>query len=189
MNKLSLRAEAVSAAEHLYERGNFSLENLALQLDCSLKELTKSIVSVDQLVLEINSRTLDRLLASVSGDAVQAGGPEEVVQRLCRVFLEFCQKHRHFVELLFQHQYDEKFERPQWYLEQVGACFKPMENALRKMAPMKGDEACQQASRAVWSQVLGIFYLMANQRLGPVGIQSQENLVKFSIETFLKGWA
>jgi hypothetical protein len=188
MANVLARGTAVSAAEKLFEQGHFSVENLAMNLNCSLRELNAAIGSVDQLVLEVNSRTLDRLLASVSGDAFQAGSPEEQVQRLCRVFLEFCQKHRIFVEILFQHPFDEAFERPAWYLEQVAACFKPMENALAKLAPGKSPEACQLAARAVWSQVLGIFYLMYNQRLGPVGIQSQENLVKFSIETFLRGW-
>jgi AcrR family transcriptional regulator len=184
-----LRGEAVSAAEALFQREHFSLENLAQEMKCSLGELSRSIVSVDGLVIEVNSRTLDRLLASVSNDAVRADSPQEAVQSLCRVFLSFCQQHRPFVALLFHHPFDEGYARPQWYLDQVAACFKPMENALQRLAPSRTPEACAMAARAVWSQVFGVFYLLYNHRLDAVGIESQGALVRFSIETFLKGWA
>jgi hypothetical protein len=184
-----LHGEAVGAAEALFERDHFSLENLAHALNCSLGDVTASIGSVDSLVVEVNSRTLDRLLASVSNDAVQAASPQETVQSLCRVFLSFCQQHRPFVALLFHHPFDEHFARPPWYLDQVAACFKPMENALQKLAPSQGPSACAMAARAVWSQVFGVFYLLYNHRLDALGIESQGALVRFSIDTFLKGWA
>ena len=50
---------------------------------------------------------------------------------------------------LLQHSFDEKFERPQWYLDQVAACFKPMENALHKMAPSQSAAAQSQRQRCL----------------------------------------
>jgi AcrR family transcriptional regulator len=189
MQQSRLRGEAVSAAEALFLKEHFSLENLAHELNCSLAEVTRSVGSVDSLVVEVNSRTLDRLLASVSNDAVSAESPQETVQSLCRVFLSFCQQHRPMVALLFHHPFEEHFERPQWYLDQVAACFRPMENALQKLAPACGPESCAMAARAVWSQVFGVFYLLYNHRLDALGIESQGSLVRFSIDTFLRGWA
>lgn len=189
LQQTRLKTEAVAAAEKLFEREHFSLENLAIEMHTSLNDLTKSIGSVDMLVVEVNSRTLDRLLASISNDAFKAGTHQEIVQSLCRVFLNFCQQHRALVGLLFHYDYAENFERPQWYLDQVAACFKPMENALIKLAPGKSPDEVAKAARAVWSQVFGVFYLLYNRRLDTVGIQSQTELVRYSIETFLKGWA
>ena len=186
--QMRLREEAVNAAQRRFEKKNFGLENLAHEMNCSLKAMTESIGSVDFLVAEVNSRTLDRLLASVSSDAVKAVSPEEAIQSLCRVFLSFCQKNQPFVELLFQHAFEEGFERPDWYLRQVADCFRPMEKALQALAPRRSAEECVMAARALWSQVLGVFYLLYNERLRPVGIQSREELVRFSIDTFLKGW-
>src|SRR5262245_30921833 len=102
---LRLREKAIGAAEELFERYHFSLENLAHELNCSLREVSQAVGSSDHLVLEVNSRTMDRLFATVSREASLSGSPERRIESLCQVFLSFAQKNRAFVELLFQHPF------------------------------------------------------------------------------------
>lgn len=186
--QLRIREQAITAAEALIDKYNFSLENLSLALDTSLKEVQAGIESVDQLMVEVNSRTMDRLLATVSREASQTGSPASRVESLCQVFLSFAEKHKPFIETLFLHPFPDGFQRPYWYLDQVAACFKPLETALQALKPSASPEECVLAARGLWSQVLGVFFLCYHQRLTPVGIKNQEQLITFNIQTFLKGW-
>ena len=185
-----LLGRAVPAAEKLIRDDHFSLENLCHALDSSLRELAEAVGSVDELILHVNDRFMADFIAKAQAVDAAAGEDDlKALQRISLAWLEYAQAHPQQLKVLLQHRWAAGFQRPDWYMARVAACFVPSEQRLRKIAPAAPDPVIRAAARAIYAEICGLFFLSSHERATPAGIASQQQLLQGSVAWLAKGLA
>ena len=182
-----LLLRAIPEAQQLIRDDHFSLENLCRALDCSLRELAEAVGSLDEMMAHVNGQFMAgyvELANKVMADTADDG---EAVKRLNQLWLEYALDHPKQMKVLLQHRWSPGFERPKWYMDQVAACFVPLETRLRRLAPQAPPEAITAASRGMYAQGCGLYFLNMNERATPVGIASRQKVMDLSVGWMIKG--
>lgn len=188
--KPALLLRAIPAAEQLIRDDHFSLENLCHAMDCSLRDLAEAVGSVDELILHVNDHFMaDYLVRAEQVDAEAGDDNLKGLQVLSLAWLDYAKAHPLQVKYLLQHRWSPGFERPEWYMARVSACFVPTEKRLKKLAPQADPSVIRGAARAIYAEICGLVFLSINERSTPAGIASQQQLLLGSVAWMAKGLA
>jgi hypothetical protein len=182
-----LLTRAIPAAEQLYREEHFSLENLCHALDCSLRELAEAVGSVDEMVLHVNDHFMAAYQALAAKVDQQSADDAEAIKRLSQLWLDYGQDNIPLMKVLLQHKWSAGFERPDWYMARVAACFTPIEARLRKLAPKAPPELVTAAARGIYAQICGLHFLSVNDRATPAGIASRQKVLELNVGWVIKG--
>jgi hypothetical protein len=157
-----LLAKVIPAAEALIREKHFSIENLCHAADCGLRELGEAVGTVDDVIAHVNDRSL---------------------------WLDHALAHPQNMDLLMMHRWQPSFQRPDWYLARVNACFAPMEARLAKLAPHAAPAAVAGAARSLYAHICGLYFLSSNERAKPAGIESIRQLLQLTVTLLARGLA
>lgn len=182
-----LLAKAIPAAQQLIRDQHFSLENLCHALDCSLRELAEAVGSLDEMMAHVNGQFMAAFLDHAKGLDAGISDDAEAVVRLNQAWLDYALDHLQQMKVLLQHRWSPGFERPQWYMDLVAACFVPVETRLRSLAPQAPPEAIRAAARGMYAQACGLYFLSMNERATPAGIASRQKVMELSTRWVIKG--
>jgi AcrR family transcriptional regulator len=140
--------------------------------------------NLDDLILQVNGRTLDHLHDALQAAADDAAAGPARVAALAQAYLEYATAHHQCWNALFLHQLPAGQPLPSWYATKIAAMFTLVEDALRSLStgPIHGDVTI--AARALWSGVHGICILDRTGRLGPV---AAKGLVDSLVANYLRG--
>ena len=90
--------------------------------------------NIDDLILQINARTLDRLYADMAKtQAIASDGRERMLQ-LGQVYIRFADEDPNRWSMIFEHRLAEGRELPEWYREKIARMFAIVEEALMPLA-------------------------------------------------------
>jgi hypothetical protein len=188
MTKKNSRLEKIiSAAEDLVRNENFSIENLCHRVDCGLKELGDMVGSMDDLVAHVNDRFLDAYLERAAKVDQSTTDDLHALRLINAAWLDHAQAHPQNMNLLLQHRWTEGYERPDWYVAKINACFGPAYKRLSKLAPKASPEAVAGICRGIYAHICGLYYLSTNERAKPAGIDSIRKLLDLQVNTLVKG--
>jgi AcrR family transcriptional regulator len=187
-----LREMAITAAEQIVvEQGyeGLSARKVATAIGYTVGTLYLVFENLDDLILRVNARTLDRLHARMSESKVQCVDASDCLLHLGQIYIRFADEDPHRWAMVFEHRFSEDQVVPAWYREKIARMFALVEEVLEPLSDRHTHAAITQASRALWGGVHGICILALAGKLGVAGVDSVQDLTNTLITNYLKGFA
>ena len=186
-----LREMTLAAAEQIVvEQGyeGLSARKVASAIGYTVGTLYLVFENLDDLILHINARTLDRLHARMSESRSQCNDAGDCLLQLGQVYIRFADDDPHRFALVFAHRSSEDRGIPAWFQEKIARIFALVEEELEPLARERTRDEITQASRALWGGVHGICILALTDNLGVAGDDSVQDLTQSLISNYLKGF-
>lgn len=183
-----LRELILKAATELIESdglAGLSAREIARRIGYSPGTLYNVFDNLDDLVLTIEARLLDRLAARLA-EVPPAPSPQEHLQRLAQAYLKFTSENPRLWNLLFEHHMPTGKDIPAWYRMKLDGLMARIEEAL---APVMDTDAAarQRAARVLWAGVHGITSLSTADKLSNITSDAAGPLVHDLVSTYLAG--
>ncbi len=161
-SRLVAAAEAQIAAQGL---GGLKAREVTTAAGCALGALYTAFDDLDMLVLQVNSRTLERLGAALRQAAQQAGDdPEAVLLALAAGYTEFALSNRLLWLALFEHRLPEGVELPDWHRRDHEVLIAVIVPPLARLRPDLGPQALILRARTVFAATHGVVALALQGR-------------------------
>ncbi len=185
-----IREMALAAAEKIIrEQGHkgFSARKVAGDIGYTVGTLYLVFDNLDDLILQVNGHTLDRLHAQMVKEQAQHEETKERLLQLGHSYIRFANKEPHCWEMIFEHRLPQGQETPEWFQLKVARMFALVETGLQPLAVHHSPREIAQAARALWSGVHGICILAITDKLDVASIGSVQDLTHLLMGNFLKG--
>lgn len=163
-----LRALALSEAQVIVMSqglSGLSARKVAAGIGYTVGSLYLVFKNLDDLVLQLNERTVDELFHRAQQAVASASGPRAAVFALGEVYIEFALNQRNRWLAVFEYRAGQV--RPQLQ-EKVHRLFVLVEEQLRRLAPRRSDAEVRMAAQALWSGVHGVCILALSDKLNTV---------------------
>jgi AcrR family transcriptional regulator len=186
-----IRRMALDAAEAIVSVEGYkglSARKVAAAIDYTVGTLYLVFENLDDLVLQVNGRTLDGLFEWLVGRCGQADAPRDRLLALAGAYIAYAEAETPRWNMLFEYVAEKGDTLPDWYLEKLGKVFGLAEAALKPLDHARSEQEFQQAARVLWASVHGICTLKIRQRLDLAGGQSAEAMAYMLIDNFLRGF-
>lgn len=186
-----IREMALNAAEAiLAEEGykGLTARKLAAAIDYTVGTLYLVFENLDDLLLQVNGRTLDALHDWLAARSGTAGEPRASLLALADAYIDFAEAQAPRWNLLFEYVAEKGNVLPDWYLLKLGRVFGLVEQALQPLTRSCSELEVQQAARVLWASVHGICMLKIRQRMDLAGGQSTSAMAHMLIDNFLRGF-
>jgi len=187
-----IRDMALEAAEQIIlEQGQEGLtaRKVASEIGYTVGTLYLVFENLDDLIMHINARTLDRLHQLVTDVETQNLTHEDRLIRLGQIYIHFAYGDLHRWALIFEHHLPDERPIPDWYAKKIMRVFTVVEELLKPLTPHRSDSEISQAACALWAGIHGICILGITQKLGDVGEDSVQDLAKSLMVNYLSGFA
>ncbi len=162
-----LRDRLISAAEQaIAGRGLSGLKarDLAASAGCALGAIYTAFADLDELILRVNVRTLERLEAALDA-ALRSTDPAQALPALARAYLDFARREEPSWRALFQHRLPQGATVPEWYAEARNRLFGRLEAPLAALLPSQDAAARARLARTLFSAVHGVVALGLEEKL------------------------
>lgn len=144
--------------------------------------------NVDDLILQVNARTLDDLYEKMKRMKQSPESAEACIIALGHAYFEFAIKQQHRWRMIFEHHLpDENPKIPDWYERKIFRLFKLIEEPLQQVMKTTDKLSCTQAAHALWAGVHGICILAITGKLKVVGTDNVGHLVNSLMTCYLAG--
>ncbi len=146
--------------------------------------------SMDDLYLELNSKTLDLLFGALSDPKCHdpEKSPVENMKAMAGHYMKFAREYRPCWLMLFNLKVTESRNDAGWYHENVEKLFIPLEDLLKPCFTANQNKEKKIAARTLWASVHGLCFL---QETGKISIVSNQNtapdMAGYLIDTFIAG--
>ncbi len=162
-----LRTRLIDAAEaEIAEKGLLGLKarDVTARAGCALGAIYNAVSDLDELVMRVNSRTLERLGAALAPSS-GAGGPEAVTLALADAYAVFALQNRRLWSALFEHRLPEGVEMPDWHRAEHEVLIARIGAPLSRLRPDLPVEAVRLRVRTLFGAVHGVVHLALQGRL------------------------
>lgn len=186
-----IREMALAAAEQLVSEQGFeglSARKVANSIGYTVGTLYLVFENLDDLVLHINARTLDRLHRRMEEAQTGCSDPGHCLQQLGQTYIGFASDNPYLWEMVFKHRLPEGQQVPTWFQEKVHRMFAMVEAQLKPLAKNRSQPEIAQAAGALWGGVHGICMLALTGKIGVAGEVSAQDLTKSLMLNYLKGF-
>ena len=187
-----LKARIIEAAERrIEERGVESLRARDIMSDvgAALGGLYNVFSDLDDLVLQINSRTLARLKAALEQGGGPEGDPQAALTRLALAYASFARTHPRLWSALFQHRFAAGRPIPDWHMAEQGELLAYLARALRPLQPELSEAALALRARTLFGALHGIVETSLAERFVGVGELDLEREIEAFIALLTRGMA
>jgi AcrR family transcriptional regulator len=177
-----------ASTELIKETGytGLSAREIARRINYSPGTLYNVFENLDDLVLTIEGRLLDRLLAALAESSASAD-PRERVQLLAARYLKFTHENPRLWNLLFEHHLPSGREVPGWYQQKLESLLGEVERALAPLMSDMDPQAIRRSARVLWSGVHGITSLSTAEKLAIIPKDSASDLLDDLVDKYLAG--
>ncbi|MFQ5937835.1 MAG: TetR/AcrR family transcriptional regulator, partial [Acidiferrobacterales bacterium] len=186
-----IREMALDAAERIVREEGYaglSARKVARPMGYTVGTLYLVFKNLDDLVLQVNARTLDELHEGARRAYESRTNPQARVMALGRSYIEFATTQRNRWSMIFEHQLPAGEEWPTWYSDKVARSFALVEEALQPLAPDRLRPEIKLAARALWGGVHGLCILALTNKLDLKSIESVQSLAESLITNYLIGF-
>lgn len=185
-----IKEMALDAAEKLVSEGgleNLRTRKVAAEIGYTAGTLYLVFKDLNDLVLQMNGRSLDKLQAALEQAGRGPKDPQKAVLAICRAYLAFAQGHPALWSLLFERHWGPGFERPDWYQAKKEFCFKPLAEKLGAMELAATPKELAALTRALWAGIHGTCVLREDDKLAQAGAQDSGQQLDLQVKLFLAG--
>jgi AcrR family transcriptional regulator len=165
--KADLRTRLIAAAEaEIAGKGLLGLKarDVTQRAGCALGAIYNAVADLDELVMRVNSRTLERLGAALA-PASNAGSPEAVTLALADAYTVFALENRRLWSALFEHRLPEGVEMPDWHRLEHEVLIARIVQPLRQLRPDLPEDEIRLRVRTLFGAVHGVVHLALQGRL------------------------
>jgi AcrR family transcriptional regulator len=185
-----LRDDLIAAAEKIIREQGFpalTARLLATEAKCAVGTLYNVFGDLHDLVVEVNGRTLSRLVPVLAAARNENAGPEDQVMSLAFAYINFISEEQHLWTALMQHHLPEGRTVPDWYLAKLGGLFTEVEAAITPLFEGRNNDELKRAARILWSNMHGLCSLVLSDKLDLVSGDNIETLAEDMVYTYLAG--
>jgi len=186
-----LRELVLEASTELIEANGLaglSAREIARRISYSPGTLYNIFENLDDLVLTIEGRLLDRLAVALS-DVTLGSDAAHNVHQLAQAYLRFTRENPKLWNLLFEHQLAPGHEVPPWYQQKLEGLLVAIENAMGPLVREDDPQALRRAAQVLWAGVHGITSLATAEKLAIITPDAASALVDDLVSSYLKGLA
>lgn len=144
--------------------------------------------NLDDLVIHINARTLNRLYHLLTGEDTKDLTKKERLLRLGQIYVNFAYADPHRWALIYEDRHSKDRPMPDWYKKNIMQMFTIIEEALKPLAPIRTEGEIERAASALWAGVHGICMLGITRKLNCIDMDCVLKRVDTLINNFLKGF-
>lgn len=182
-----LGAALIDAAEATIRRdgaGALTARGLAGQFGISVGTIYNVHGSMDELLEQVNARTLLRLEKQIAEIDLARGNVEDVLNEFARGYMDYVQDNLNLWSMLFEGQLGDGKSVNQVRIDRL---FGFLERALEPVAP--DAEIRARSARVLWASVHGILQMAFTGRLRILKIDDVDGIVRHAIHCHLAGLA
>jgi AcrR family transcriptional regulator len=188
-----LRELALRAAERLVIKhglGGLSTRKIAASIGYTVGSLYLIFRNLDDLIAQVNERTLDELFATLKAAVSDPRlPPKTCLLALGRAYITYAITHGNRWKLIFEHRMPEGESVSDGFKDKVARMFELVQDHLRPLAGGRSQEQIELASRALWSGVHGVCILGLDQKLQATsGGRSVQEVADSLLENYLAGF-
>jgi AcrR family transcriptional regulator len=186
-----IREMALAAAEQIVSReGHTGLNarKVATAIGYTVGTLYLVFDNLDDLVVQVNGRTLDRLHALMVNEQARYRDPRKRLLQLGHTYIRFADEDPHCWEMIFERRSPQAKKMPDWFREKVARMFSLVESGLEPLAKHHSPQEIAWAARALWSGVHGICILAITKKLDVAGVDSVQDLTHSLMSNYLRGF-
>lgn len=186
-----IREMALAAADKIVSREGakgLSARKVAAAIGYTVGTLYLVFDNLDDLVLQVNAHTLDRLHARMLEEQAPHQEPIDRLLQLGHTYISFADEEHHRWELVFEHRLPKGKQPPDWFRKKVARMFALVETSLEPLATNHSSKEIKQAAAALWSGVHGICILAMSRQLDVAGVDSVQDLTHSLMSNYLKGF-
>lgn len=165
--KTDLRTRLIDAAEvEIAEKGLLGLKarDVTQRAACALGAIYNAVADLDELIMRVNSRTLERLGAALV-PASAAGSPEAVTLALADAYAVFALQNRRLWSALFEHRLPEGVAMPDWHRQEHEVLIARIVAPLQTLRPDLPEDDIRLRVRTLFGAVHGVVHLALQGRL------------------------
>ncbi|GHC51796.1 TetR/AcrR family transcriptional regulator [Neogemmobacter tilapiae] len=157
---------------------------IAQDAGCALGAIYTVFADLDDLILHVGARTLQRLGQALSSAVAEKSDPEGVLQALAAAYLDFALTHRKAWEALFDHNPP---EIPDWLREQQGVLIAEIIRPLQALLPDADEKLIRARARTMFAAVHGVIDLSLEGRFASVGEADLRRELQALVGTLVRG--
>jgi AcrR family transcriptional regulator len=186
-----LRESLILAAERsIAGKGLSGLKTreLAREIGCANGAVYNLVEDVDELILQVGSRTLHRLdaeLTQAEGDGSVA--PRDVLVRIAIAYCDFAAANLELWRALFEHRMERGKPIPDWAVSDQMELFRHIYRPLAALFPAWSPEQLSVTARSLFSAVHGMVTLGLEQKLIAVPIEALRNEIATIVSAMVDG--
>jgi AcrR family transcriptional regulator len=188
-----LRDSLILAAERRIAAGGLAglkTRDLARDIGCANGAVYNLVEDMDELILRVGSRTLEKLDASLI--EAESEGPASASETLVRIALAYCDfaaDHLQLWRALFEHRMAPGKPIPDWAINQQMELFRHIYRPLAVLFPNRSAAELSVTARSLFSAVHGMVTLGLEQKLIAVPIDALRNEIAMIVRAMVKGLA
>jgi AcrR family transcriptional regulator len=188
-----LRDALIRAAERsIAAKGLAGLKTreLAREIGCANGAVYNLVEDMDELILVVGSRTLQRL--DVSLTEAEGNGPASPGETLVRIALAYCDFAAENIGLwraLFEHQMAPGKPIPDWAIDEQMELFRHIYRPLAVLFPSRSAAELSVTARSLFSAVHGMVLLGLEQKLIAVPIDALRAEIAIMVRAMVSGLA
>ena len=186
-----IREMALEAAEKIVSEegfGGLSARKLASAIGYTVGTLYLVFNNLDDLILQVNGRTLDRLHEHMLRDQNACRDRRSSLLQLGYTYIAFADANPHLWAMIFEHRLPEAQSAPLWFQEKVARMFALVEERLEPLSASRTPQELTLAARAIWGGVHGICILALTNKLGISGKNAVNELTQSLISNYIEGY-
>lgn len=186
-----IREMALVATEQIVSVAGFSAlsaRKIAKHIGYTVGSLYLVFDNLDDLILQVNGRTLDKLSSALDKAITRHDNPESRLHELGRAYIKFASSNLHLWNMLFEHKLVEGSELPVSMSNQVGSLFSRLEAQFDLLRPGQSEKQLMLSARALWSGVHGVCMLSVSGKFDVVGVDNMQSVVDRLIDALLQSW-
>ena len=185
------REIALQAAEELVEAQGLtglSARKVVSRIGYTVGSLYMVFNNIDDLIVQMNERTLDRLYGMLSAAVASQPPPATAIRALAQAYITFALTETHRWLAIYQHRLPKGETVPDSFTEKVTRMFELAQQPLTLLCPRRHPEEVALAARALWSGIHGICILGFDQKLEAVGGRSIQEVTESLLDNYLAGF-
>ncbi|MDE1461811.1 TetR/AcrR family transcriptional regulator [Spartinivicinus poritis] len=186
-----IKEMVLSAIEQLLDElpaDKLSVRKIATIINYTPGTLYTLFQHQNDMLLQVNGRTLDRLYKQLTNSCSQNDqSPEKAIGTLAKCYLQFAVTEPNHWTLVFTHKMSNDELVPEWHQQKINRLFQLVEDQLAQLCPNKSTEEIQLTARTLWGSVHGITSLALGDKLFISNTTSAEYMLEQLIHHFLAG--
>jgi AcrR family transcriptional regulator len=186
-----LREIALQAAEALViEQGlaGLSTRKVVARIGYTVGSLYMVFRNLDDLIVQMNERTLDTLQAQLVNAIAHEPPPAVAIRALAQTYIRFALTETRRWLAIYQHRLPEGESPPDSFTDKVSQMFELVQQQLARLSPQRSPKDIALAARALWSGIHGVCILGFDHKLEVAGGRPVQDVADSLLEHYLAGF-
>lgn len=178
LSREEIRINALAAGRNIITKESvrkLSMRQIAKDIDYTVGTLYNVFKNQDDLLLQINAETLDKMHAYLRDNLEPSLRGRDMLLSIANSYYTFARDNYYLWATLFEYSLTEEQEFPEWYLQKISALINLAEQAMRTVVT---NQEVALSARTLWASVHGICALGLSKRLQITSSGDPEKLIQ-----------